>query len=498
MLKISLLTLLTFACVLNCNAQFRKLEKRKHAVNKLLFEIIADIDFKNAEIGFFAIDSKSGRVISAYNADKTMIPASNQKLITTATVLELYGPDYQFCTKLEYSGYIDTLKHILYGDIIIKGGGDPSLGSVHFESTKNAQFMDVWTESIRKLGIDSIAGAVIANPEIYASTFTPITWSWNNLGNYFGAGACGLSIYDNYFTVYFNTSDKVGDTAQITRIVPDIPNLRFVNKVVGDTINYDNTNIYGAPNSYLKYLIGSLPINKINFGVKGVMPDPAYFAAFELKKNLENIGIGIRDSAKTTLLTNFLSKDSNPSAKTFCEVFSPSLAEILKKTNTYSINLFAEHLLNHIGLKISGNSTPEVAASNMLEFWESKGIDTQGMYLYDGSGLSRYNSFTPRQMVKILSYMKDSCNYFGDFYNSLPIGGQTGTLKNMFKDYKRASEIKAKSGTVNRAKAYSGYITSLSGREIIFSIIINDFSGSSYNATKKLEKLMIALADFNK
>ncbi len=498
MSKIIIITLILSFLATNSLAQFKKLEKRKHSVNRLLKEIIEDNDFKNADFAFYAVDGKSGEVISSYHPDKSLMPASNQKLVTTAAALELFGPDFRFSTRLEFSGSIDTINHVLNGDIVIKGGGDPTLGSKYFDATKDGIFLDFWLAAIENLGIDSIAGAIIADPEIFGSDIVPSSWSWDDMGNYYGAGASGLSVYDNSFSIFFNTSGNIGDTVQIVKVFPEIPELVFDNKATVDSIDYDNLYIYGAPYSFYRALRGELPQNKVNFIVSGSMPDPAYIAACELYKKLIFNGIAIKDSPTTTLILSNQKKNISRDRTLFLELYSPTLAEIIKETNTHSINLFAENCLNHIGLKVSGNPVSEHAADDVVSFWKSKGIDTQGMFLFDGSGLSRNNSFTTRQMVRILTFLKDSSANFEHFYSSLPIGGQTGTLKNLFKDVKVANSIRAKSGTINRVKAYSGYIHSLSGRDIAFSMMVNDFSCSSREATKKLEKLMIALAEFKK
>ena len=124
-------------------------------------------------------------------------------------------------------------------------------------------------------------------------------------------------------------------------------------------------------------------------------------------------------------------------------------------------------------------------------------MDTDGMLVYDGSGLSHYDAFSPYQMVFLLKHMKNSSN-FSNFYNSLPIGGKTGTIKNMFIGTAAEGNIHVKSGTVNKAKAYAGYVTSASGREIAFSMMVNNFSCSSREARSQLKKLMISLADLKK
>ena len=125
-------------------------------------------------------------------------------------------------------------------------------------------------------------------------------------------------------------------------------------------------------------------------------------------------------------------------------------------------------------------------------------MDTQGLSLHDGSGLSQYNAITPRQMVFLLKYMKLESGYFDDFYNSMAIAGETGTIRNMFKGTVAEGQLRAKSGTVNRVKAYAGYVKTKSGREIAFSMVVNNFSCKSREAKAKLEQLMIALAEFNK
>jgi serine-type D-Ala-D-Ala carboxypeptidase/endopeptidase (penicillin-binding protein 4) len=226
------------------------------------------------------------------------------------------------------------------------------------------------------------------------------------------------------------------------------------------------------------------------------MPDPALLAAHELYKMLSKNGIQTRDGATSTTDFKKQGKKLETERTLFLEMLSPGLSEIIRETNTHSVNLFAEHMLIHCGLKLSGRNKTELATGDITRFWKNKGIDTRGMFLFDGSGLSRANSFTARQMTGILKYMKDSSQYFEDFYESLPVGGKTGTLKSLFKEHPLGSQIRAKSGTIGRVKAYSGYVRSVSGRDLAFSMLVNDFSGSSANATKKLEKLMLALAEF--
>lgn len=498
-----ILLLLIISLVLSTElAQARKLQKRHDIVNKVLSKIKKDNDFKNASFGFFAIDAKTGQIVSSYNPDMALRPASNLKLITTAAVLELYGPDYKFKTKLEYTGDIDTVTHILHGNIIIKGGGDPTLGSKYFAKTKDNQFLTQWTKAIKNLHIDSIAGAVIANAGIYSRDIVPLSWSWENMGSYFGAGASGLSIDDDYYTIFFNTDSIIGDTAKIIKTVPEVPYLVFENGVVADTVSGDESYILGAPYCNIRYLRGKLPFGKTNFGVKGSLPDPAYFAAYELEKTLRENGIKIKDKPSSIRLLEISGKHVSGHQTDITTTYSPPLSKIIEQTNLYSINLFAENFLDQSGLKLIGKAETELDAKAMMNFWKEKGMDIQGMALTDGCGLSQYDAITPRQIVFVLNYMKKHSPYFNTYYNSLPEAGQggalEGTLEGMFKGSPADGNLRAKSGTIDRVKAYSGYVKSRSGREIIFSMIVNNFSGTSREVTAKLEKLMTALSELKK
>ena len=497
MKKIALFFLLGFL-TFGGYSQSRSLEKKNHSVNKLLKQIAAYPEFKTAGFAFYAIDINSDEVIAKLNMDMALKPASTLKLVSTATILELLGPEYHFETKLEITGELDTINHVLDGDIIIIGGGDPSLGSKYFASTKEKQFLFDWANAISDLGIDSISGRVISDARVFSWDIVPSTWSWVDMGNYYGAGPNGLTVYDNYYTIYFNTGDKLGESVEIAAINPKIPNLIFDNKITADSITYDNGYIFGSPYSNEHYLRGQLPINKENFAIKGSIPDPAYFAALQLDSLLKHNDIRIAGSATTMRLLYKENGIKNKRRETIFLTRSVELSSIIAQTNIHSINLFAEHCLIRSGIEMGAVPETDIAVDSVKNFWTSKGMDTQGMALFDGSGLSHYNAITPRQMVYLLKYMKTESQYFDVFYNSMAIAGETGTLKRMFKGSVAEGALRAKSGTVNRVKAYSGYVTSKSGREIAFSMVVNNFSCSSREARAKLEQLMIALAEFKK
>src|SRR5690606_32782488 len=100
---------------------------------------------------------------------------------------------------------------------------------------------------------------------------------------------------------------------------------------------------------------------------------------------------------------------------------------IINLTNMYSVNLYAEHLLNQIGVFKYGSGDNSSGAQAVTNFWKEKGLDTDGFYVSDGSGLSRFNGVSAQHLVGILQYMFESKNY-KLFLSSLPVAGKSGTL----------------------------------------------------------------------
>ena len=174
--------------------------------------------------------------------------------------------------------------------------------------------------------------------------------------------------------------------------------------------------------------------------------------------------------------------------------FSPSLFEIIKQTNLYSNNMFAETLFKYLGYHKKEYGSAENALKVIEEYFQNLSIDTKALRIVDGSGLSRYNSISSSVLSHFLAEycLKES---FEDFYQSLPIAGKSGTLKNMCSGSIAVDNVHAKSGTMSKVRAYAGYVDGKTGKRYTFAFIINNFEGSSINMRKKMEKIMINIAE---
>jgi len=492
------LLLMSLSLWVPVHGKIRPLYKKKHNVNRVLKEVTEARDFRSASFAFYAVDLESGEVIACHNPFMALQPASTLKLLSTATALEVLGPEYRFRTTLELTEHIDSAGNRHPLDVIIHGGGDPTLGSQYFPDTSCHSFIDGWVAAIRGQGIDSLEGRIIGDASVFGSDPVPPTWSWQNMGQYYGAGPCGLSVRDNSYTLILETGNLAGDTAVVRGVVPDIP-LEVECRVTADSINFDNSYIFGAPFSSERVITGTLPLNRKAFGVKGSMPDPALAAALALDSALRSVGIGIGEKGTTRRLMKKAGESIPYSAGRIIKTTeSPTLLEIITETNTHSVNLFAEHLLMQAGLSLGSVPDTETAADSVLAFWKMKGMDTEGLSMHDGSGLTQYNAISPIQLVWLLGYMHQKSDCSEEFYSSMAVAGVSGTMEPLCKGTVAEGRLRAKSGTISRAKAYAGYVTSVSGRQIAFSMVVNGFSASSRQATDKLENLMVALAELNR
>jgi len=403
-----------------------------------------DPSWEHASVSVYAVDAESGEVLFEENSEKSLCPASCIKIITTAAALSLLGPEARFQTDLEYDGSIDE-KGVLRGNLYICGGGDPCLGSERIAPSLSwEKQIDAWAQAIQKLGIRSIEGQVIGDASQWESAMAAPSWLWEDLGNYYGAGASALSFHENAYSLVFRAGSKIGEKADVVRTDPPMPNLLLHNEVkTGPAGSGDRASVYGSEFSAAQYIRGTIPLDAREFSIKGAIPDPASCCAHLLADALASKGV-------------FISQKILPQSRQrtiFHTTKSPPLKEIVHWTNQKSINLYAEHLLKKIGQAVFHEGSTAAGTKAVTEFWRSQNIDLAGFNMADGSGLSRKNLITAKQLVAVLLKMKKT-DAFPIFFQSLP---------------QKNDAVRAKSGAMSMVRAYAGY----SG-DTIFAIIVNN------------------------
>ena len=439
---------------------------------------------EHASVGVFMQDAQTGRVLASSESQMSLVPASTLKLLTTGAALELLGADFRFETKLAYTGEIRN--DSLLGDLIVIGGGDPALGSEYFEDHYlKKHFLNSWVDSLKQRNIHFIGGNIIVDASVYEQQLIPNTWVWEDIGNYFGAGACGLSVYDNLYEIHLSSPDTAGLQTQIVSTIPKIPEITFDNQVLSSDINRDRAYVFGSPLENVRVLRGTVPKGKSDFVIKASVPNPPFLLGWQLKRKIEEEGIVIEGSIDV----NF-QQGKTGETTILAKTISPPLIDIISVTNHESVNLFAEHLLKHIAYLKCGQGSTEVGVKVVTDFWKSKGIETTGLFMADGSGLSRFNAITAKQMVKVLDYMKNESEDGPEFINSLPTV-PNGTLYYFHAEYFPDNSLHAKSGSMTRVRCFAGQLKTKSGREILFSVFLNNFSCSQSEAIRAIENLLV-------
>lgn len=440
--------------------------------------------FEGASIGICFQDAGTGEKIAAFQDQLSLAPASTLKLWSTATALEIFSPDYRFTTRLAYSGIIRN--DSLIGDLIILGGGDPALGSKYFKDHYfKPHFLQTWIDSLKYHGIRYISGNLLTDASIYDDQTIPDTWTWEDIGNYYGAGPSGLSVYDNLYEIHLYSPAEAGKPTQIIALKPHIPGVEFDNRVLSSDIPRDLAYIYGNPTGTGKILRGTVPKGKTDFVIRGSIPDPPFLVATQFNKMLQDNGISLVGKVQTT----DADPDREPVSGTLASTLSPPLIDILRVTNYESVNLFAEHLLKHLAFVKTGLGTREEGIRILYDFWKSKGIDTQSLFICDGSGLSRFNALSCRHMIGMLDYMKNESPYSKAFFSTLP-AAPDGTLYYFSAAKFPNKSLQAKSGSMTRIRSFAGILHTTSGREILFHICLNNFPCSQSTAIKAVEDLL--------
>lgn len=473
---------LSFSKILFFNLIFQFLffqvygQTRKGELDKVFNTFLSHKEMKGASVSFHVVAVKGNDFNYKYDAERALTPASITKLLTTTAGLIYLGKDFKFKTKISHTGTYEN--GVLKGDLIIHGGGDPTLTLASLDSVVNSSYPN----------LKEIKGKVIADASLYGTRTTPPNWVWEDLGNYYGVGAASLNIDDNMFKLYLKTG-TTGTLATINSVVPHPPYLHVSSEVTaGEKGTGDNSYIFSAPYSNTHIIRGTLPPNRANFRVKGGVTDPDYHAIWMLAGILSKQGV-ILDINK--LQVCYL-KENLGQFKVTGIVNSKPLSWIIDKTNKKSINLYAESIAKYVSIKETGSIVADSISSTTLKQLSEIGVNVEGIYLEDGSGLSPFDAFSASHMTSVLKNIYNRPQY-QTFYNSLAITGVSGTLKYFCRYNQAKGKVHGKSGSMRRVRSYAGYITTAEGDLLAFALMVNNFSGKSKTLRTAMEPVIESL-----
>jgi len=438
--------------------------------------------FKHATLSLTAIEVNGSNQVAAYRSEKSMVPASSFKVLSTFSAIDLLGEDYRYNTTVGFTGELLD-DGTLEGDLVIIGSGDPSLGSKHFSDKDDlSQLLDKIVKAVEDRGITCISGHVISDDSYVQESAVVPDWKWDDIANYYGAGAWGLNVHDNLYYIYFQQKAKEDQVPQIRRYGPKVPGLTFHNKVkTGKQGSGDNAYIFGGPSNTQKTIEGTIPPGSKEFFIKGAIPDPPLFFAYHIYHALRDQEIKVDGYSRTN--TPIASSESIQKLVSFESV---PMSDIAKKTNEKSDNIYAEALLHTLAKsKLATESYGDFIEDHM----SSIGLDVGSFSMSDGSGLATNNLISSKLLAEFLRYYGQN---FGlqKSTDLLPLAGKEGTVKYFLQKRSCQGRVWAKSGSMGAVLSYCGYIKAKSGKWLSFSVIVNGFTVKHREVRKHLEDLI--------
>lgn len=431
-----------------------------------------------ANMSVLVQNMSTGEVIDSYRADKVVPPASVMKLLTTGCALEILGPGYRFPTIIEYSGTIE--KGVLQGDLYIRGGCDPSLGW-----KGNTAFLDKWVRAVKAAGISRIEGSVVADMTMLDGEAQNPGWLCEDAGNYYAPGIFALNYYGNTMNIVLKSGEP-GSIASVVKTEPVVEDVYFINHVRCDKINHDGAFVSGLPYSRERYLTGVVPSNLGTFGVKGDLPNPGLLLARHLTNRLREAGVPVKRDA--TYIADY--NPLTPARTELYTHYSAPLSEIIQETNVNSNNLYAEALFRYLGTRYTLPGSIHNSQDLLRDFWRRRGVTIQNAIIKDGCGLAPQDAVSAKTFVQLLTIMARSKNKEA-WFASLPVSGQTGTLKTLCPKTALEGRIHAKSGTIAGTKNFAGYIDMPNGDTWVFAILINSAPGKAKNIQTVIQQYLL-------
>ena len=316
----------------------------------------------------------------------------------------------------------------LHGNLYIHGGCDPSLGW-----QGQTAFLYQWVKAVQQAGIKRIDGGVVADMTMLDGEAQNPSWLCEDAGNYYAPGIFALNYYGNTMNIVLKSGEP-GSVASVVKTEPAVEDVYFINHIRCGKITYDGAFVSGLPFSRERYLTGAVPSNLGTFGVKGDLPNPGLLLARHFTNRLREAGISVKNEAN-------YEADYNPLTTARTELYihySEPLSEIIK----------------------------------------------------DGCGLAPQDAVSAKTFVQLLTIMSRSTNQEA-WLASLPVSGQSGTLKSLCPGTPLEGRIHAKSGTIAGTKNFAGYIDMPNGETWVFAILINSAPGKAKNIQTVIQQYLL-------
>ncbi len=402
-------------------------------------------------------DLASSEELVAFRADEARVPASNMKLATTAAALVLLGAQAEFRTFVEAAGPLEG--GVLRGDLVVRAGGDPLVLPDGSGAVEGRLFE--LARELRAGGLERVSGDLVLDEGNFLAPAPGPEWpSADQHWQAYCALSSGLSINGGVIQAVV-TPDKAGARARV-EVHPLPHGLRSGIDVL--TTAGGKIDVRVGASASTATVRGTIPAGTAPFTAEFAHPDPPLYFGSVLAAELERAGIELDGS---------LRRERGASGGALLGELRSRVADTLPLINAESKNSVADQLFLVLGWKVNGRGDREGGSAATRASLERLGVSTAGFAQVDGSGLSRANRLTTRQLSSLVSAViargEDEAQLFRA---SLAVAGASGTLAQRMLGTAAEGRVHGKTGWISGVSALSGLAETLSNRQLAFSILI--------------------------
>lgn len=436
------------------------------ALSADLDAILADPRLDGGQASVVVRDAATGETLYEHDGDQRLMPASNEKLLTSAVALDLLGPDYTFDTTVATTA--SRTGPLLRGDLYLRGTGDPTLLASDYADLA-AQLADD--------GVRVVSGRVLADDTWFDGVRLGNDWMWDDEPYYYAAPVSALTVapdtdYDaGSVIVNVDPAAAAGGAAVVT-LTPQTGVVTIVNRATTGAAGSGNAvSVVREHGSNRIVVTGRVAAGGNGSSQWASVEEPTDYAADVFVRALAAEGVRV---------TGGTGRGATPeAAAVVAEHESMPLSELMVPFLKLSNNGHAEVLIKAMGREVSGAGTWAAGLAALRAELPAYGVDTATIANRDGSGLSRRNLIPAAELADLLVAAQDR-PWFDAWYEALPIAGIAdrmvgGTLRSRMPGTPAAGNVHAKTGSLTGASSLSGYVDDADGRRLVFSVVFNDY-----------------------
>lgn len=427
-----------------------------------ILSFISSSSKKNGTLGIVVRAADTGETVFRYNSEKSFIPASNNKILSSVAALSLLGKDFRFRTEFYLGGGIHG--NVAHGGLYVKGFGDPTI---------DLEKLELIAKRIKNLGVSRIDGGILLDGSYFDETYYGEGWDPEWVGEAFCPPVAAISFNYNSAKIKVSAS-RAGMPAYVSAEPKEFP-FAIKSRVLTSRRRSGVMAEFGSRNQIR--LSGYVSSRRKRETLEMSVPDPFFYFGEMLRATLEKKGVRVDGRVRRARVPKW--------AGAVFTHYSEPLGVVIREYNKESVNIIGESLVKVLGARFMKEPGSWKTGTYVIRDYLA-GVGVSGdVSVVDGSGLSRMNKVSPGDLAEVLLRAYKNPEISKEFLESLPVAGVDGTLEKRF--YELKGRVYAKTGYLEGARSLSGYVFARDGRTYVFSIISNGMGAR----VKKLQSLLL-------